>query len=87
MFFNLKSYLSELEAAERAKPEDERRDVPTLTDLANAAGVHKVTMSKLVQGRIHSLNFDIGAAIIAELRRRGFDTQPGDLLGYTESDT
>ena len=85
MFFNLKGYLAELEAAEAAKPEGERRDVPTLTDLARAAGVHKVTMSKLVQGRIRSLSFDIGGAIVAELRQRGFDTQPGDLLGYAES--
>ena len=87
MYFNLKGYLAQLDSAEKARPEAERRDVPTLTDLARAAGVHKVTMTKLVHGKIRSLNFDIGTAIIREMRRRGFDTQPGDLFGYQEEMT
>ena len=86
MFFNLKGYLAELEAAEAAKPDGERRAVPSLTGLAKAAGVHKVTMSKLVRGQIRSLNFDIGSAIISEMRRSGFDTEPGDLFGYVEEE-
>jgi DNA-binding Xre family transcriptional regulator len=86
MYFNLKSYLGDLEAAEAAKPVTLRRHVPTLTELAAAAGIHKVTMSKMVQGRIRSLNFDVGQKIVAELRRCGFNTQPGDLLGYKESE-
>ena len=84
MYFNLKGYLAQLEASEAAKPDGEQRTVPSLTDLARAAGVHKVTMSKLVRGQIRSLNFDIGTAIIAEMRRNGFETQPGDLFGYEE---
>lgn len=84
MYFNLKGYLAQLEASEAARPKSEQRAVPSLTDLANAAGIHKVTMSKLVRGQIRSLNFDIGSAIIAEMKRHGFDTQPGDLLGYED---
>lgn len=82
MYLNLKSYLGELEAVERSKPVGKRRDVPTMTELARAVGMHKVSFSRLVTGQVRSLNFDVGAKILDELRRRGFETNPGDIIGY-----
>lgn len=82
MYVKLSGYLEGLENLERSKPEGQRRDVPSMKELAEAAGIHPVTMSKLVTGKINSLNFGTGAAIIGELRRRGFNTDVADILAY-----
>jgi len=82
VYIRLKTYLSELEDLERGKPEAERRQVPTLTDLAKAAGVHKGTLSRLVTGKINSVNLFIARDIFDELYRRGFRPNPADLFAY-----
>jgi DNA-binding Xre family transcriptional regulator len=82
MYVKLKSYLEELEELEQSRPAGQRREVPTLRDLAAAAGIHEVTMSKLVRGKIRSLTFDTGTAILDELHRRGFEADVSDILGY-----
>lgn len=82
MYVRLGAYLEELEAIERAKPEGQRRKVPTMKELARAAGISPVSLSRLVRGQVNSLNFSIGTGILDELRRRGFDADVGDILSY-----
>lgn len=84
LYVKLGPYLETLENEERLRPEAMRREVPTMKELAQAAGITPVSLSRLVRGKIKSLNFDTGAAIIAELRRRGFDTDVDDILAYAE---
>lgn len=82
MYVRLGVYLEGLEASERTMPEGKRRDVPTMKELAEAAGINPVTLSRLVTGKIGSLNLKIGAAILDELNRRGFNATPNDILAY-----
>lgn len=82
MYINLGPYLEKLETLERTKPEGQRRDVPTMRELARAAGVNPVSLSRLVTGKVQSLNLAIGAAILDELNKRGFSAGPADILGY-----
>jgi hypothetical protein len=84
IFIKLPVYLAELRQVEGRKPRSQRRPIPTMKQLALAAGIHPVTLSRLVRGRILALNLEIGAAIIAEMRQRGFDMQLCDLLGYAD---
>jgi DNA-binding Xre family transcriptional regulator len=82
MYITLGAYLERLEAVERAKPEGARRDVPTMRELAEAAGISPVSLSRLVTGKVGSLNFKIARAILDELHRRGFDANINDILEY-----
>ncbi len=82
MIVTLKSYLESLEERERVKPEEERRKVPNLVELAEVAGVHKATLSRFAGGQTRSLPFDMGVAILDELNRRGFKTNVNDILTY-----
>ena len=82
MYVRLGSFLQELEAIESAKPKERQRPVPTHRELAEAAGINPVSLSKLVRGRTGSLSLEIGAKILDELNRRGFEANPNDILGY-----
>lgn len=82
MYFRLGVYLEHLEAIERTRPEGQRRRVPTMKELAAAAHVNPANLSRLVTGRIGSLNFRIGVGILDELRRRGFPATPNDIIAY-----
>lgn len=82
MYIRLKPYLEELAIKETARPEVERREVPTMEEIARAVGYNPVSMSRLVTGKIKSLNLELGAAIIDEVRRRGFAMEVTDLVGY-----
>jgi DNA-binding Xre family transcriptional regulator len=87
MYIRLGSYLAETEELERRKPEGQRRPVPTITELASAAGVNKATVSRLLSGETGALNLDMGRAIFDELYRRGFQPSPGDLIAYRPPDS
>lgn len=86
MYVTLKAYLERLEAQERARSADRRRSVPNLGELAIAVNIHPVTMSKIAGTKIEQLNLKTGAAIIGEMRRRGFPMEVSDLLSYSEPD-
>lgn len=87
MRVTLKSYLTDLSEREQGKPEGVRRDVPTLTELATVAGVQKGTMSRLVNGKIRALSFDIGERVLTELHKRGFiEAGIGDILAFDPPD-
>lgn len=76
----LGSYLSHLKSQELAKVESQRRSVPTIGELADAAGIHRVSMQNMVSGDMKRVNFETLSAVVNELRRRGFDPQVSDLL-------
>jgi transcriptional regulator with XRE-family HTH domain len=84
MVVTLKSYLARLEEGETARPEGQRRAVPQLDELAGEIGVHRVTLSNIVNNKGELLNLRIAARIIGGLRARGFDTDVGDILAYEE---
>ena len=82
MYIQLGPYLETLQTIERTKPHSEQRKVPTMKELAQAAGINPVSLSRLVTGKIGSLNFKIGASILDDLNQRGFPTTPNDILAY-----
>ena len=82
MYIKLGPYLETLQTKERTKPKSEQRKVPTMKELAQVAGINPVSLSRLVTGKIGSLNFKIGASILDELNERGFPTTPNEILAY-----
>ncbi len=82
MYIALGVYLEHLETVERTKPEAARRDVPTMRELARAAGISPVSLSRLVTGKVGSLNLHTARAILDELHRRGFEAEVNDILTY-----
>ena len=80
----LKEYLMRLKVAQYDSPKSIRRQVPTLIDLAKAAGVTRQTMSRFVNNETLGINREILTSIILELRRYGFDPKVGDLLVIEE---
>ena len=72
----LKEYLMRLKVAQYDSPKSIRRQVPTLIDLAKAAGVTRQTMSRFVNNETLGINREILTSIILELRRYGFDPKP-----------
>lgn len=73
------AYLKRLEAEEAAKPRGGRA-VPTVAELAEAAGLSRGAMYNLVNGQVKLVNLEKLSAIISELQRRGFDAQLTDML-------
>jgi hypothetical protein len=82
MYITLKSYLDHLDALERSKPEGQRRAIPTIGELAGELGIHRVTLSNIVNGNIQQLDLKTGGRIITALRRRGFKMDVSDMIGY-----
>lgn len=69
---NIRGYLDHLQAKEDSRPANERRPVPTISHLAEVAGMSRQAMSNLANGRTRLVNLDALAAVIIELRRWGF---------------
>lgn len=67
---------------ETLKLSKDRDKVPTISELAAAAGMHVNSYRRLAQNETGKIDKDAIAKTIAELRRRGFDTQVGDVLVY-----
>lgn len=84
MKVRLKEYMTVLEAREILREEGEPKDVPSLSDLAAAAGVTFQTMSRLANNHGKQLSLELLSAVIAEFRRRGFDTRIEDVLAYED---
>lgn len=78
------SYLAKLRALENDKPFEQRRAVPTQTELAETVGMTQSGLSKIFNNRVDAVSRDTLSKILAELRRRGFDTQVSDVLVYVE---
>jgi DNA-binding Xre family transcriptional regulator len=84
VLINLKPFLSSLELEEKAQQPDQRRAVPTLTELAEIVGMHRTPFYRIANNRVSKLDLDTLAGIIAELRRRGFDVDISDMLVYRD---
>lgn len=82
MYIVLKEYLTRLSTTESKIPVEKQRQVPSLAELADAVGVHRVTLSHLVNNKTDSLNLELGAKIIEEMTRRGFPMTEADLIVY-----
>lgn len=82
MYVKLGPYLQELAIQEQSKPENMRRPVPTLEHIAKSVGVSATSLYNLSGGKTRSLKFDLGSAIIDEVRRWGFEMQMTDLITY-----
>lgn len=82
-----KSYLTRLNELERAKPEEVRRDIPSIPDIARAAGIHPVTASRLMHGHVNRVSLDKLAAILNVMNDYGFNTKLTDFFVYTRQTT
>ncbi len=82
MYVTLKEYLSRMETLERTRPDGQRRSVPSIVELAKAVGIHPITMSDIANNHVIRFNLHTGAAIMDEMRRRGFPMDVSDLLAY-----
>lgn len=75
----LDAFLARLEATVKSNPRD-KRDVPSIPELAAAAGVSRGAMYNLVKGHVKQVNLELLTAVVNELRRRGFEVALDDVL-------
>lgn len=73
-------YLKKLEVVELGKLPNERNPVPTIADLAEAAGMTRQAMHNFATNRVKLVNLEVLSIIISEIRRRGFPAEISDLL-------
>ena len=78
-----KSYLVRLSELERAKPKSERKKVPTITRIAELAGISRVTGSRIMHGHVKSLSLRKLCAILDVMNSLGFETKLTDVLSYS----
>jgi DNA-binding Xre family transcriptional regulator len=76
----LDDHLKRLEVAELAKLPNERNFVPTITELAEVAGITRQAMHNFATNRVKLVNLEVLSVVISELRRRGFSVEVSDLL-------
>lgn len=86
LYITFAGYLEELRAQERQKPPGQRREVPTLADLAPIVDLHPVTFTNVANGKIKLLNLEVARRALDELWRRGFRPQLTDFLKYVPPD-
>ena len=75
-------YLENLRKLENTKPEGERREVPTVRQIALSTGMKKTTANTLMKGRVNAVNLNKLALIIDDMKSRGFNTKITDFLAY-----
>lgn len=75
----LDAFLSRLEAEVKGNPRD-KRDVPSIPELAEAAGVSRGAMYNLVKGHVKHVNLELLTAVVNELRRRDFEVELDDVF-------
>lgn len=84
MIVKLKTYLSQLEDLEQARPECERRPVPSITELASEIGLSRIQLQRLASNQVEGIKFSIADSIIKAMRRRKFPMELTDLIDYVE---
>lgn len=75
-------HLKQLAEAERAKPLDQRRRVPTIEELAPEVELHPVTLRNIANGNIKKLDLTTAGKLITIMRRLGFATSETDVIRY-----
>lgn len=84
LYVTLRPYLESLEALERSKGEADRKQVPSIDELAEEVGVSRTALYNVAGNANAQLNLRLGGRLIIALRRRGFPTQITDLLALRE---
>lgn len=79
---SFKSYLAGLKAREMAKPEGQRRKVPTANQVGRMAGLSQSATSRLTSGKAKSLPIDRVCAMLNVMNNLGFETKITDFLTY-----
>lgn len=82
MYITLKTYLDRVGREERAKPAGQRRRVPSMEELAQEVGMHRVSLSRIANNGISDLNLETAGKIISAMRRFGFAMDASDLVAY-----
>lgn len=82
VYFVFNGYLDRLRSDEALKPPSQRSEIPTVKNLADAIGVHEVTLHNIVNGKVTRLNVETMAAVLDEMWKRGFTPQLSDFLRY-----
>lgn len=59
-------------------------DVPSIKQLAESIGVSTTALSRIANNHVTCINRQTIAAVIHDLRRRGFDTQVADVVRFVE---
>lgn len=86
MRIKLKNYLTDLEHKENFKPKEQRREVPTITALAEEVGISRVQLQRLATSDATlALKLDLADRIITAMRKRGFPMDVNDLLEYRDA--
>lgn len=78
----LKEYLAKIERKERGLPVEERRRVPTMSDISRESGVSFQSINRLANGHAKHLNLSTGNKIIKAVRKRGFPMEIQDLFRF-----
>lgn len=82
MYVTLHAYLKRLRDLESSKPEERRRYVPTLTEIAADVGITTVAMSNIANNKIRQLSLETGGKIIDAMQKRGFPMEVNDLVAF-----
>lgn len=77
-------YIDKLKGQERKKPVHERRPIPTVEEMAKAAGISKTGFIDFAHNRTKGINRDLIDSVITQLRACGYDTQLTDVIQYFE---
>lgn len=75
-------YLKALETAEKAKPLDQRRRVPSIEEIAPVVELHPVTLRNIANSNIKKLDLDTAGKLITLMRKLGFNTVETDVIRY-----
>ena len=76
----IKEHLARLEAQETKKPPNKRRTVPSMAELAAAAGITRQGMYQIAGNRVRKLDLDTLSAVLNMLRYNEFPAEVSDLL-------
>ena len=83
----LREYLKRLQAIETLKDKgQEKKDVPSLAELADLAGLHRGSIFRIAGNKGSSIHFKTANTIIKVMRKEGFDMKLSDLVIYEEDE-
>lgn len=82
LYITFAAYLDRLRAEENQKPPEARQHVPYINEMAEAIGVHEITLGKIINGKVTRLNLSIAQKILDYLRVNGFRPDVTDFIRY-----
>lgn len=86
IIITLKPYLAKLKIEQSVKPKQDKIKVPTLRALADSIEMNETHLSRIANNQVKDVRRKTFAKIIAELRRRGFDTDVSDILVFIDDE-